>query len=179
MHLPCHAIHLNAMLTMIRSFSSFSLFSLSLQGVHFAMEFLHANTKSLLDSNLEDGKYISAAGKNVVVIGGGDTGTDCIGTSVRHGAVNVINLELLGGTHQPSLPSLSPLQTPPLLLSPLPSLLNLDNNDLRLPCITDPCLPSPSPSLSSHRQASSYSCKGQPMAPMAKDLQGRLWPCRG
>ena len=44
------------------------------------MEFLHANTKSLLDSNLEDGKYISAAGKKVIVIGGGDTGTDCIGT---------------------------------------------------------------------------------------------------
>ena len=44
------------------------------------MEFLHANTKSLLDSNLEDGAYISAAGKKVVVIGGGDTGTDCIGT---------------------------------------------------------------------------------------------------
>ena len=59
------------------------------------MEFLHANTKSLLDSNLVDGNYISAAGKNVVVIGGGDTGTDCIGTSVRHGATNVINLELL------------------------------------------------------------------------------------
>lgn len=43
-------------------------------GVHFAMDFLHANTKSLLDSNLEDGKYINAEGKNVVVIGGGDTG---------------------------------------------------------------------------------------------------------
>lgn len=43
----------------------------------------HANTKSLLDSNLADGKYISAAGKKVVVIGGGDTGTDCIGTSLR------------------------------------------------------------------------------------------------
>ena len=55
-------------------------------GVHFAMEFLTANTKSLLDSGLTDGNYISAAGKNVIVIGGGDTGTDCIGTSVRHGA---------------------------------------------------------------------------------------------
>ncbi len=59
------------------------------------MEFLTANTKSLLDSNLEDGNYISAKGKNVIVIGGGDTGTDCIGTSVRHGAANVVNLELL------------------------------------------------------------------------------------
>lgn len=59
------------------------------------MEFLAANTKSLLDSGLEDGKAISAKGKTVVVIGGGDTGTDCIGTSVRHGATNVINLELM------------------------------------------------------------------------------------
>ncbi|KAG5533868.1 hypothetical protein RHGRI_027909 [Rhododendron griersonianum] len=64
-------------------------------GVHFAMDFLHANTKSLLDSNLEDGKYISAKGKKVVVIGGGDTGTDCIGTSIRHGCSSMVNLELL------------------------------------------------------------------------------------
>ncbi|GFP81092.1 glutamate synthase 1 [nadh] chloroplastic [Phtheirospermum japonicum] len=66
-----------------------------LSGVHFAMEFLHANTKSLLDSNLEDGNYISAKGKKVVVIGGGDTGTDCIGTSIRHGCTSIVNLELL------------------------------------------------------------------------------------
>lgn len=59
------------------------------------MEFLHANTKSLLDSNLEDGNYISAKGKKVVVIGGGDTGTDCIGTSIRHGCSSIVNLELL------------------------------------------------------------------------------------
>ncbi|KAL8151255.1 hypothetical protein V2J09_021063 [Rumex salicifolius] len=67
----------------------------NLAGVHFAMEFLHANTKSLLDSNLADEKYISAKGKKVVVIGGGDTGTDCIGTSIRHGCSSVVNLELL------------------------------------------------------------------------------------
>jgi len=66
-----------------------------LSGVHFAMDFLTANTKSLLDSNLADGQYISAAGKRVIVIGGGDTGTDCIGTSVRHGCSAMINLELL------------------------------------------------------------------------------------
>ncbi|MFS7949735.1 putative glutamate synthase (NADH) [Helianthus anomalus] len=66
-----------------------------LSGVHFAMEFLHANTKSLLDSNLEDGNYISAKGKKVIVIGGGDTGTDCIGTSIRHGCTSIVNLELL------------------------------------------------------------------------------------
>nr|GEX99344.1 glutamate synthase [NADH], amyloplastic-like [Tanacetum cinerariifolium] len=63
-----------------------------LSGVHFAMEFLHANTKILLDSKLKDGKYISAKGKKVVVIGGGDTGTDCIGTSIRHGCTDIINL---------------------------------------------------------------------------------------
>ena len=51
-----------------------------LKGVHFAMEFLTANTRSLLDSNHADGKYINAAGKNVIVIGGGDTGNDCLGT---------------------------------------------------------------------------------------------------
>ncbi|MEM7002836.1 MAG: glutamate synthase subunit beta, partial [Pseudomonadota bacterium] len=56
-----------------------------LSGVHFAMEFLTANTKSLLDSNHADGHYISAKDKDVIVIGGGDTGTDCIGTSLRHG----------------------------------------------------------------------------------------------
>ncbi|RDY08688.1 hypothetical protein CR513_07057, partial [Mucuna pruriens] len=66
-----------------------------LSGIHFAMEFLHANTKSFLDSNLEDGNFISAKGKKVVVIGGGDTGTDCIGTSVRHGCSSIVNLELL------------------------------------------------------------------------------------
>jgi len=66
-----------------------------LEGIHFAMTFLHKNTKSLQDSNLEDGQYISARDKNVVVIGGGDTGNDCIGTSVRHGAKSVINFELL------------------------------------------------------------------------------------
>jgi NAD(P)H-dependent glutamate synthase small subunit len=67
----------------------------SLGGVHFAMEFLTANTKSLLDSGLEDGRYISAKGKRVVVIGGGDTGADCIGTALRHGCRTLVNLEVL------------------------------------------------------------------------------------
>jgi glutamate synthase (NADPH/NADH) len=66
-----------------------------LKGIDFAMTFLHANTKDLLDSNLQDGKYISAKDKDVVVIGGGDTGNDCIGTAVRHGAKSVVNFELL------------------------------------------------------------------------------------
>ena len=65
-----------------------------LKGVHFAMEFLTQNTRSLLDSNHADGNYISAKGKNVIVIGGGDTGTDCIGTSLRQGCKSLVNLEL-------------------------------------------------------------------------------------
>ena len=64
-------------------------------GVHLAMDFLSANTKSLLDSNFQDGNYISAKDKNVIVIGGGDTGTDCIGTSLRHGCKSLVNFELL------------------------------------------------------------------------------------
>jgi glutamate synthase (NADPH/NADH) small chain len=67
----------------------------SLGGIHLAMDFLTANTKSLLDSNHADGQYISAKGKHVVVIGGGDTGTDCVGTSIRHGARSVTQLEIL------------------------------------------------------------------------------------
>jgi glutamate synthase (NADPH/NADH) small chain len=66
-----------------------------LGGIHLAMEFLHANTKSLLDSGHKDGAYLSAKGKHVVVIGGGDTGTDCVGTSIRHGARSVTQLEIL------------------------------------------------------------------------------------
>ncbi len=66
-----------------------------LQGIHLAMEFLTANTRSLLDSAHQDGKYISAKGKHVVVIGGGDTGTDCVGTAIRHGAASVTQLEIL------------------------------------------------------------------------------------
>src|SRR5690606_16587519 len=65
-----------------------------LNGIHFAMEFLTANTKSLLDSNFTDGAYISAKDKHVIVIGGGDTGTDCIGTSLRHGCRSLVNFEL-------------------------------------------------------------------------------------
>jgi glutamate synthase (NADPH/NADH) small chain len=66
-----------------------------LSGIHFAMEFLHANTKSLLDGNHVEGQYISAKGKDVIVIGGGDTGTDCVGTSMRHGCKSLIQFEIL------------------------------------------------------------------------------------
>jgi glutamate synthase (NADPH/NADH) small chain len=67
----------------------------NLKGIHFAMEFLQANTKSLLDSDHADGRYISAAGKDVVVIGGGDTGTDCVGTALRHGCRSILQLEIV------------------------------------------------------------------------------------
>jgi glutamate synthase (NADPH/NADH) small chain len=66
-----------------------------LGGIHFAMEFLHANTKSLLDSQLANGAYISAKDKDVIVIGGGDTGTDCVGTSMRHGCKSLVQFEIL------------------------------------------------------------------------------------
>ncbi len=67
----------------------------NLNGIHMAMEFLHGNTKSLLDSELQDGNYISAKDKHVIVIGGGDTGNDCIGTSVRHGCKSLVNFEIV------------------------------------------------------------------------------------
>ncbi|MGI8965670.1 MAG: glutamate synthase subunit beta [Limisphaerales bacterium] len=66
----------------------------NLKGIHFAMEFLHANTKALLD-NHKNGNYISASEKDVVVIGGGDTGTDCVGTSMRHNCHSLTQLEIL------------------------------------------------------------------------------------
>ena len=64
-------------------------------GIHFAMNFLRANTKSLLDSDHEDGNYISAKDKHVIVIGGGDTGTDCCGTSLRHGCKTLAQFEIM------------------------------------------------------------------------------------
>ncbi|NBJ70285.1 MULTISPECIES: glutamate synthase subunit beta [Clostridia] len=66
----------------------------NLKGIHWAMEFLHANTKSLLDSNLQDGNYISARNKNVIVIGGGDTGTDCLATAVRHNCRSLTQFDI-------------------------------------------------------------------------------------
>ena len=64
-------------------------------GIYFAVDFLRSTTRSLLDSNLSDGKYISAKDKNVVIIGGGDTGNDCVGTSVRHGCKSVVQIEMM------------------------------------------------------------------------------------
>ena len=65
-----------------------------LKGVHFAMDFLTANTKSVLDGH-KNGSFIDATGKDVVVIGGGDTGTDCVGTSMRHGCKSLVQVEIL------------------------------------------------------------------------------------
>ncbi len=67
----------------------------NVKGIYPAMDFLKANTQSLLDSDLKDGNYISAKDKKVIVIGGGDTGTDCIATSIRHGAKSIVNFELM------------------------------------------------------------------------------------
>ena len=76
------------------------------KGIHFAVDFLKSTTKALwkhakqnedgtYELKLEDGSYISAKGKNVMVIGGGDTGNDCVGTSMRHGAKSVLQLEMM------------------------------------------------------------------------------------
>ncbi len=67
----------------------------SFDGIHFAMEFLTANSRRVQGSYVPDDEFISAEGKHVVVIGGGDTGSDCVGTSNRHGAASVTQIELL------------------------------------------------------------------------------------
>ena len=65
------------------------------EGVYFAVDFLRSTTKALLDNGLQEGSYISAKDKNVLIVGGGDTGNDCVGTCVRHGAKSVIQLEMM------------------------------------------------------------------------------------
>lgn len=67
------------------------------EGIYFAVDFLKSTTKALWanDMKLKDGTYISAKGKRVIVIGGGDTGNDCVGTSIRHGAKSVMQLEMM------------------------------------------------------------------------------------
>ena len=67
-----------------------------LKGIHFAMDFLTHNTRSLLDRH-RNGNFISAEGKDVMVIGGGDTGTDCVGTAMRHGCRSLVQVEILPG----------------------------------------------------------------------------------
>jgi glutamate synthase (NADPH) small chain len=67
-----------------------------LNGIHFAMDFLTLNTQAVLDSHSNgNGNFISAANKDVVIIGGGDTGTDCVGTALRHGCQSLVQVEIL------------------------------------------------------------------------------------
>lgn len=65
------------------------------KGIYFAVDFLTSVTKSLLDSRLKDGKYVKAEDKHVLVIGGGDTGNDCVATAIRLGAKSVTQLEMM------------------------------------------------------------------------------------
>ncbi len=65
------------------------------EGVYFAVDFLKSTTKNLLDNGLKEGSFISAEGKRVVVVGGGDTGNDCVGTCVRHGCLSITQLEMM------------------------------------------------------------------------------------
>ena len=65
------------------------------EGVYYAVDFLRSTTKSLLENGLEEGTYISAKGKKVVIVGGGDTGNDCVATCIRHGCSSVIQLEMM------------------------------------------------------------------------------------
>ena len=64
-------------------------------GIYFAVDFLTSTTKALWDNGLKDGTYISAKDKDVIVIGGGDTGNDCVGTCVRHGCKSITQLEMM------------------------------------------------------------------------------------
>lgn len=65
------------------------------EGIYFAVDFLTGNTKSLLNSDFADKQYVDTSGRNVVIIGGGDTGNDCVGTSIRHGAKSVTQIEMM------------------------------------------------------------------------------------
>ena len=77
------------------------------KGIYFAVDFLTATTRSLLNSSFQDKQFIPAKGKKVLVIGGGDTGNDCVGTSIRLGAASVIQLEMM-----PKLPTRRTEQNP-------------------------------------------------------------------
>ncbi|OPA74634.1 glutamate synthase [Paenibacillus selenitireducens] len=79
-----------------------------LQGVHYAMDYLNGTIKSYLDSNLEDGNYISAKGQDVIVIGGGDTGTDCVATALRHECRSITQF----GTHTKAPLTRDPIANP-------------------------------------------------------------------
>lgn len=79
----------------------------SLSGVHYAVDFLTSTTKSLIETNLSEGTFISAKDKDVIIVGGGDTGNDCVATAIRHGAKSVTQLEIM-----PEPPSERPENNP-------------------------------------------------------------------
>ena len=74
-------------------------------GIYFAVDFLSRTTKSLLDSNFKDNKFINVKNKRVIVIGGGDTGNDCVGTSIRLGCKSVTQLEMMPKPSETRLPN--------------------------------------------------------------------------
>ncbi|WP_152393704.1 glutamate synthase subunit beta [Paenibacillus guangzhouensis] len=86
----------------------FNIEGRELKGVHYAMDYLNGTIKSYLDSNLEDGNYISAKDQDVIVIGGGDTGTDCVATALRHGCRSVTQF----GTHAKAPLTRDPIANP-------------------------------------------------------------------
>ncbi|RUT35923.1 glutamate synthase subunit beta [Paenibacillus zeisoli] len=86
----------------------FNIEGSDLKGVQYAMPFLNSTIKSYLDSGLQDGQYISAEGKDVIVIGGGDTGSDCVATSLRHGCRSITQF----GTHTKAPLERDPIQNP-------------------------------------------------------------------
>ena len=65
------------------------------KGIYFAVDFLTSTTRALLDTGLEKGSYLDAAGKDVIIVGGGDTGNDCVGTAIRHGCRSVVQIEMM------------------------------------------------------------------------------------
>ncbi|USB34927.1 glutamate synthase subunit beta [Paenibacillus sp. YPG26] len=86
----------------------FNIEGSNLNGVQYAMPFLNSTIKSYLDSGLQDGQYISAEGKDVIVIGGGDTGSDCVATSLRHGCKSITQF----GTHTKAPLERDPIENP-------------------------------------------------------------------
>jgi len=86
----------------------FNIEGSELKGVHYAMDYLNGTIKSYLDSGLADGNYISAKDKDVIVIGGGDTGSDCVATALRHGCRSVTQF----GTHKRAPLTRDPIENP-------------------------------------------------------------------
>lgn len=86
----------------------FNIEGSELKGVQYAMPYLNGTIKSYLDSGLKDGQYLSAEGKDVIVIGGGDTGSDCVATALRHGCSSVTQF----GTHAKAPLERDPISNP-------------------------------------------------------------------